>query len=99
MPALSRRSLLTGAALLPGALQVRGAPANSALHLGIIGTGGRGQLVGGFFATDERVRIAALCDLYDDRIEQARAAIRGARTALYIRITASCWRRPGSTRS
>ncbi|HEX8984584.1 MAG TPA: Gfo/Idh/MocA family oxidoreductase [Bryobacteraceae bacterium] len=77
----SRRSLLAGAALLPGALQVRGNPANSALNLGIIGTGGRGQLVGGFFAADERVRVAALCDLYDDRIEQARAAIHGARTA------------------
>src|SRR5450759_838396 len=76
----SRRSLLAGAALLPS-LSARASSANSTLRLGIIGTGGRGVLVGGYFAANERVRIAALCDLYEDRIEAARAAMPAARDA------------------
>lgn len=51
---------------------VRGSQANSAISVGIIGCGNRGLYVGGLFAKNEYARVAAICDIYDDRIEEAR---------------------------
>jgi myo-inositol 2-dehydrogenase/D-chiro-inositol 1-dehydrogenase len=69
---MRRREVLTGIAtnlmiVTPGV--AFGYQANSAVALGIIGTGGRGRYDGAFFADDSRVRIAALCDLYSDQID------------------------------
>ena len=60
---------------------VRSAQANSSVGLGIIGTGARGQYVGTQMARDGRARVAAICDLFDDRIAQAREKIPGAADA------------------
>jgi predicted dehydrogenase len=81
MESITRRSLLAGASA--GLLQMRPqtalrAQANSAVVLGIIGTGGRGRRVGTYFAEDPRVRLGAICDLYPDRIDEAKTQIPGA---------------------
>lgn len=58
-----------------------GYQANSAVALGIIGTGNRGRYDGGIFAKDPRTRIVALCDLYSDQIDLAKTRIPEAQTA------------------
>jgi myo-inositol 2-dehydrogenase / D-chiro-inositol 1-dehydrogenase len=80
MGSLSRREALTGAA---GMVALRpetafGTRANSTVGLGIIGTGARGQYVGGHMARDGRARVTAVCDIFEDRLEQARKNVPGA---------------------
>ncbi|MCI0661899.1 MAG: Gfo/Idh/MocA family oxidoreductase [Acidobacteria bacterium] len=50
-----------------------GSQANSSLGLGIIGCGGRGNYDGGEFVKNTDVRVAALMDVFDDRLESTRA--------------------------
>ncbi|MDX2153294.1 MAG: Gfo/Idh/MocA family oxidoreductase [Bryobacteraceae bacterium] len=76
----TRRAALAGSA---GLLLVKpetafGSQANSAVPFGIIGTGGRGVYVGTHMANDKNARLAAICDLYPDRIDQAKTRIPGA---------------------
>jgi|KBSSwiStaDraftv2_1062776.scaffolds.fasta_scaffold30549_4 predicted dehydrogenase len=52
---------------------VYGTPANSSLGLGIIGCGGRGNSDGGDFVRNTDVRVTALMDIFDDRLESTRA--------------------------
>jgi myo-inositol 2-dehydrogenase / D-chiro-inositol 1-dehydrogenase len=74
----SRRSFVkAGAAAGAGLLVVRsgiafGSAANSSLGLGIIGCGDRGNYDGGEFINNTDVRVTALHDLFDDRLEQTR---------------------------
>lgn len=49
--------------------------ANSAVAFGIIGTGGRGSYVGTHMVNDPRTRLAAICDIYPDRIDAAKTKI------------------------
>jgi len=84
MEQLTRRQALAGAAanlmiLKPGI--ALGSQASSAVSFGIIGTGGRGRYVGGHMARDPRARLAAICDLFPDRIDKAKTEIPGAATA------------------
>ena len=58
-----------------------GYQANSAVSLGIIGTGNRGTYDGGYFGKDPRTRITALCDLYPDQIDRAKTRIPEAASA------------------
>lgn len=51
---------------------VYGTPANSALNLGVIGCGGRGTTMGTEFVRNTETRIAALADLFEDRLNSAR---------------------------
>ncbi len=84
MKATSRRGVLAGMAAAAAGLSARaalGAQANSAVALGIIGTGGRGRYVGGLFARDPRARIVALCDIRPERIDQAKTEIPAAAQA------------------
>ncbi len=78
MEPITRRSLLAGASAgllaMPAQRALR-AEANSAVVLGIIGTGGRGRRVGTYFAEDPRVRLGAICDIYPDRIDEAKTLI------------------------
>ncbi|MDQ6699981.1 MAG: Gfo/Idh/MocA family oxidoreductase [Acidobacteriota bacterium] len=79
----SRRDFLartgaTGATILAPQI-VRGAQANSALSVGLIGCGRRGTFVTGYFARNEFAKVAALCDIYDDQIQQAAQKFSGAR--------------------
>src|SRR5262245_9981868 len=75
----SRRDFVkTGVAAGAGLLIVPsatafGTSANSSLGLGIIGCGGRGNYDGGQFIQNTDVRITALMDVFDDRLESTRA--------------------------
>ncbi len=78
---------MTGAA---GMLALRpervfGTQANSSIGFGVIGTGTRGLYVGTTMARDSRARVAAICDIFDDRIEEARQRIPGAAGAKIYR--------------
>lgn len=81
MPKITRREALAGAAANILAVKPEtafGSQANSAISLGIIGTGGRGTWVGGLMLQDRRVRLTAICDVFPDRIDAAKTKIPGA---------------------
>ena len=67
---MTRRSILI---VSPGV--AFGFQANSAVTLGVIGTGNRGRYDVGFFSKDSRARIVALCDLHSDQIDQTKTRI------------------------
>ncbi len=81
----SRRDLLeAGAAFAIVAPQaVRGSQANSRISVGLIGSGNRGSYDASIVHADPRARITALCDLFDDQIEKAKARIRVEAPAVY----------------
>jgi predicted dehydrogenase len=84
MRTITRRRALAGATanlILASPAAVSGAQANSAIAVGIIGTGGRGRFVGTQFAKDPRARIAALCDVAGEQIDRAKTQIPGADAA------------------
>lgn len=81
MSKLTRRGALAGAAanvLILKPETVFGSQANSAVAFGIIGTGGRGRYVGSHMARDGRAKLAAICDIYPDRIDAAKTQVPGA---------------------
>ncbi len=81
MAKLTRRDALAAAAvnlLLVKPETAFGAPANSAVSFGIIGTGGRGRYVGSHMARDPRAKLAAICDLFPDRLDLAKTQVPGA---------------------
>src|SRR5262245_23785804 len=57
----------------------RGAQANSALSVGLIGCGRRGTYVSGLFAKNEFAKVTYLCDIYDDQIAAASKLFSGAK--------------------
>ena len=57
-----------------------GSQANSALTVGLVGAGNRGMYVSGIFAKNEYARVAAVCDIYDDKLEAATKKYTGAKT-------------------
>ncbi|MCW5977421.1 MAG: Gfo/Idh/MocA family oxidoreductase [Bryobacteraceae bacterium] len=79
----SRRGFMTNVGAATGLMiaqsrAARGSQANSAITLGLIGCGNRGMYVSGLFAKNEFARVAAVCDIYKDRIEEARKKYSGA---------------------
>src|SRR5712672_4192530 len=74
MKSISRRELVNATALLPFSA-IRGTAANNAVKVGLIGSGGRGTFDAGFVSKDPNARLVALCDIFDDRIEQAKKKI------------------------
>jgi myo-inositol 2-dehydrogenase/D-chiro-inositol 1-dehydrogenase len=77
----TRRGFLAAGAAAPLILKpqtVRGAQANSALTVGLVGAGRRGVAISGIFARNEFARIAAICDIYDDQLEAAGQKFTGA---------------------
>lgn len=70
----SRRRLFRSAAIVPLAA-VRGAAANTAPAVGLLGSGNRGVYVAGLIAKHTPARVVALCDIFDERIEHARKTI------------------------
>ncbi len=54
---------------------VRGSAANSSIAVGVIGPGRRGSYDAGLMAKNPAARVVALCDLYDDQIEEAKKRI------------------------
>jgi myo-inositol 2-dehydrogenase/D-chiro-inositol 1-dehydrogenase len=79
----TRREAVAGAAalMLLKPETVFGYQANSAVSFGIIGTGARGKYVGGLMARDPNARLTAVCDLYPDKIEEAKKTVPGTGTA------------------
>ncbi|MGE0104176.1 MAG: Gfo/Idh/MocA family oxidoreductase [Blastocatellales bacterium] len=75
----SRRKFIKGSAAAGAGLLILnsrtafGYSANSTLGLGILGCGGRGNYDGGEFVKNTDVRVTALMDLFDDRLESTRA--------------------------
>jgi len=77
---ISRRQFSSAAAsFLIAAKTVRGTDANSALSLGLLGCGNRGMYVSGIFAKNEFLRVAAYCDIYQDKLDKAAAKYSGAK--------------------
>ena len=75
---LSRRSFLrttaaAAALTLPAAAQVQGA--NERLQVGLIGTGGRCRHLMGALARVANTRMAALSDVYEPNMDQARSSL------------------------
>jgi predicted dehydrogenase len=59
---------------------VRGSQANSSVSLAVIGVGNRGgHVTSTHFVKHEFLRVAAVCDIYDDKIEAARQKFSGAK--------------------
>ena len=89
MSSLTRRDALAGVAaanlLIVDSKTAFGSQANSAVTFGIIGTGGRGQLVGTLMTKVPTARLVAICDLYPDRIDAAKTNIPGADKAASYR--------------
>lgn len=71
---ISRRNILKAAAILPVAA-VRGSAANSTVTVGLLGSGGRGTNVAGLLHKNTNGRIVALCDLFEDKMQQAKQRI------------------------
>jgi myo-inositol 2-dehydrogenase / D-chiro-inositol 1-dehydrogenase len=79
----TRRDLLAAGATSLTILKpqlVRGAQANSALSVGLIGCGRRGTYVSTFFTKNEFAKMAAVCDIYDDQLAAAAQKFSGAKT-------------------
>ena len=72
-PKLARRTFLAGAAATTFTIvkpsQVRGSAANSAIALGMIGCGGRGNWIARHFAQTGKFRFVACSDYFQDRID------------------------------
>jgi predicted dehydrogenase len=81
-PKTDRRSFVqtsaAGLSILAPAT-VFGSQANSALTIGLVGCGNRGMYVSGIFAKNEFARVAAICDIYDDRIKAGQEKYSGAK--------------------
>ncbi len=75
---LNRREIVGAAVSTVAAPSLR-AQANSALTLGVVGCGNRGMYVTGLFAKNEFVRVAALCDIYEDKLKAAGEKYSGAK--------------------
>jgi len=74
MTEATRRNVLRAAAAVPFAA-ARGTAANSAVSIGLIGSGGRGTYDAGLAAKTAGARVTALCDIFEERIERARKTI------------------------
>jgi predicted dehydrogenase len=84
MQTISRRQALAGVA--SGMMIVKpetafGYQANSAVSFGVIGTGGRGVYVGTHMTNVSGAKLAAICDIFPDKIDNGKTKIPGAAAA------------------
>ena len=85
----SRRSFISGSAAGAAAFTImspqaaKSYQANSKVAVGLIGSGNRGSYDASIVQGDPRGRIAALCDLYDNRIEMAKQKIKVENPVVY----------------
>jgi myo-inositol 2-dehydrogenase/D-chiro-inositol 1-dehydrogenase len=73
MSMLSRRSVIM--APIAAAGMARGTAANSAITVGLIGSGSRGTYVTTMLAKNTPARVVALCDIFDEKMEKAKKSI------------------------
>ena len=71
---VTRRAVVRSAAILPMAA-VRGTAANSALRIGLIGAGSRGTGDARTLAKNPDAKVVAICDVFDEQIDKAKASI------------------------
>ena len=71
---ITRRRLVQAAAVSPLA-GARGTAANSAVTVGLIGSGGRGTFDAGLMVNVENARVVAVCDIFDDRIARIKQSV------------------------
>lgn len=83
-----RRDFLkaTGGLLLLKPETVFGTQANSAVSVGIIGCGGRGNFIGGYFEEYTGARIAALAEPFQDRIDATVKNLKLANPRTYMGV-------------
>ena len=77
----SRRDFFKGSAaglILTSPRLARGSQTNSSLTLGLIGCGNRGSYVSGLFAKHDNLKVAAVCDIYPDKLAAAAQKYSGA---------------------
>ncbi len=67
---ISRRSAMKAAAIVPFNA-VAGTAANSAIKVGVLGSGGRGATLAGHMERNTNGNVVALCDIQDSAIERA----------------------------
>jgi len=72
---LKRAAAATAGLVIVKPESVRGAPANSAVRIGMIGCGGRGRWISRFFPQHTSARIVALADPFKDRLDRARGEL------------------------
>src|SRR5262245_28830815 len=81
MNTLSRRSVITASIAAAGV--ARGTAANSAITVGLLGSGSRGTYVTTMLAKNTPARVVALCDLFDEKMEKAKKSIGVENPKLY----------------
>ena len=86
----TRRAMLRAAMAVPFTA-VRGSAANSAVTVGLIGSGGRGTFDAGWLVQNPDARLVALCDIFDDRIERAKAQDSRSPIPRSTRTIMTCW--------
>ena len=75
---MNRRVFLRGAGAITASTMMRGAVAPSdQIIVGVIGAGGRGQVLMDRFAQDPSVRLAAVCDVYEPNLEAGLSIAKG----------------------
>jgi myo-inositol 2-dehydrogenase / D-chiro-inositol 1-dehydrogenase len=74
---ISRRTLLAAS------IAASGTAANSALTVGVLGTGSRGTFVSAMMTKHTPARVVALCDLFDEKLEAAKKTIGVENPRLY----------------
>ncbi len=80
---LTRRGFIGGGLTVVSAQAVRGTQANSKVTFGLIGVGGRGTYDATIIQNDPRAQVTALCDLFDDRLEQGAQKLKIEKPAVY----------------
>src|SRR4051812_23691796 len=78
---LSRRSVIM--ASLGAAGVARGTAANSAVTVGLLGSGNRGTFVATMLAKNTPARVVALCDIFDEKMQKAKTSIGAENPKLY----------------
>jgi myo-inositol 2-dehydrogenase/D-chiro-inositol 1-dehydrogenase len=84
-----RRSFLKGAAAGAASVMfvkpesVFGTPANSAVQIGIIGSGGRGLYIGNYFTQQTDAKVVAAHDVFEDRLQAAQKRFQLPANRLY----------------
>ena len=76
---LSRRNIVKAVTIVPFSAVV-GSTANSAVTVGLIGSGNRGPGLARFAEQDKRGRVVALSDLFDEKIELGHGTSKGGAT-------------------
>ncbi len=77
---LNRRDLFRTAAAFTAASYSRILGANDRIRLGLVGAGDRGQFVMSVFQKNATVEVAAVCDVYTTKIDQALGKAPGAKS-------------------